>query len=128
MQLSSVLITAPIQGSVNNPGAPGAFLLKVEHGHDGEVVSAAADKNFNWNSISGICNDFWAQSDSQGNVLAMVQDIADCLVWAKENGTRFNLDKVGVLSKNLRNYSKYMIKKMFEHSILCNPSIRKHVL
>lgn len=30
----------------------------------------------------------------QGNVLGMVQDIADCLVWAQENGEKFNFDKV----------------------------------
>lgn len=33
-------------------------------------------------------------SDRQGNVLGMVQDIADCLVWARESGAKFNFDKV----------------------------------
>lgn len=33
-------------------------------------------------------------SDRQGNVLGMVQDIADCLVWARESGPKFNFDKV----------------------------------
>lgn len=33
-------------------------------------------------------------SDCQGNVLGMVQDIADCLVWAQESGPKFNFDKV----------------------------------
>lgn len=33
-------------------------------------------------------------SDLQGNVLGMVQDIADCLVWARESGPKFNFDKV----------------------------------
>lgn len=33
-------------------------------------------------------------SDRQGNVLGMVQDIADCLIWAQESGPQFNFDKV----------------------------------
>lgn len=36
-------------------------------------------------------------SDRQGNVLGMVQDIADCLVWARESAPKFNFDKVGKL-------------------------------
>lgn len=42
-------------------------------------------------------------SDCQGNVLGMVQDIADCLVWAQESGPKFNVDKV-------RNIFKYSLK------------------
>lgn len=30
----------------------------------------------------------------QGNVLNMVEDIADCLLWAREKGHLFNIDKV----------------------------------
>ncbi|KAM9392162.1 uncharacterized protein KZ484_003670 isoform 2-T3 [Pholidichthys leucotaenia] len=33
----------------------------------------------------------------KGNVLAMVQDIADCLVWAQENGRKFNFDKDNIV-------------------------------
>lgn len=33
----------------------------------------------------------------QSNVLGMVQDIADCLVWAQENGEKFNLDKNNIV-------------------------------
>lgn len=33
-------------------------------------------------------------SDRQGNNLGMVQDIADCLVWARESGPKLNFDKV----------------------------------
>ncbi|XP_024130341.1 probable isoprenylcysteine alpha-carbonyl methylesterase ICME [Oryzias melastigma] len=29
----------------------------------------------------------------KGNVVGMVQDVADCLIWAQENGPRFNFDK-----------------------------------
>lgn len=34
----------------------------------------------------------------QANVLGMVQDIADCLVWAQENGEKFSFDKVRLSS------------------------------
>lgn len=37
----------------------------------------------------------------QANVLGMVQDIADCLVWAQESGPKFNFDKV----RNILKYS-----------------------
>lgn len=33
-------------------------------------------------------------ADGQGNVLGMVQDIADCLVWARQSGAKFHFDKV----------------------------------
>ncbi|XP_041856614.1 probable isoprenylcysteine alpha-carbonyl methylesterase ICME [Melanotaenia boesemani] len=33
----------------------------------------------------------------KGNVLGMVQDIADCLVWAQENGQKFNFDKENIV-------------------------------
>lgn len=41
--------------------------------------------NLNWHLLS---------SDCQGNILAMVQDVADCLVWTQESGQNFNFDKV----------------------------------
>ncbi|XP_029960708.1 probable isoprenylcysteine alpha-carbonyl methylesterase ICME [Salarias fasciatus] len=37
-----------------------------------------------------ICPDYWTYP--KGNVLGMVQDVADCLVWAQENGRTFNFD------------------------------------
>ncbi|XP_068995023.1 uncharacterized protein [Embiotoca jacksoni] len=42
-----------------------------------------------------ICPDYCTYP--KGNVLAMVQDIADCLVWAQENGQKFNFDKDNVV-------------------------------
>ncbi|CAG08598.1 unnamed protein product [Tetraodon nigroviridis] len=38
-----------------------------------------------------VCPDYCTYP--QGNVLGMVQDIADCLVWARESGPKFNFDK-----------------------------------
>ncbi|XP_070690453.1 uncharacterized protein [Pempheris klunzingeri] len=42
-------------------------------------------------SAAVICPDY--STYPKGNVLGMVQDIADCLVWAQESGPRFNFDK-----------------------------------
>ncbi|XP_029367149.1 probable isoprenylcysteine alpha-carbonyl methylesterase ICME [Echeneis naucrates] len=42
-----------------------------------------------------ICPDYCTYP--KGNVLGMVQDIADCLVWAQESGQRFNFDKDNIV-------------------------------
>ncbi|XP_058492409.1 uncharacterized protein si:dkey-193c22.1 [Solea solea] len=42
-----------------------------------------------------ICPDYCTYP--KGNVLGMVQDIADCLVWAQESGQKFNFDKDSVV-------------------------------
>ncbi|CAN9512996.1 unnamed protein product [Ophioblennius macclurei] len=42
-----------------------------------------------------ICPDYWTYP--KGNVLGMVQDVADCLVWVRENGQKFNFDKENVV-------------------------------
>ncbi|XP_072243641.1 uncharacterized protein [Leuresthes tenuis] len=42
-----------------------------------------------------ICPDY--STYPKGNVLGMVQDIADCLVWARENGHKFNFDKDSIV-------------------------------
>ncbi|XP_029019745.1 uncharacterized protein si:dkey-193c22.1 isoform X2 [Betta splendens] len=42
-----------------------------------------------------ICPDYCIYP--KGNVLGMVQDIADCLVWAQENGEKFNFDKDSIV-------------------------------
>ncbi|XP_034547928.1 probable isoprenylcysteine alpha-carbonyl methylesterase ICMEL2 [Notolabrus celidotus] len=42
-----------------------------------------------------ICPDYCTYP--KANVLGMVQDIADCLVWAQENGAKFNFDKDNVV-------------------------------
>ncbi|XP_011614113.1 probable isoprenylcysteine alpha-carbonyl methylesterase ICMEL1 [Takifugu rubripes] len=42
-------------------------------------------------SAAVVCPDYCTYP--QGNVLGMVQDIADCLVWARESGAKFNFDK-----------------------------------
>jgi len=44
----------------------------------------------------------------QTNVLGMVQDIADCLVWAQESGQKFNFDKV----RNMFKYANCQIVKL----------------
>ncbi|XP_006810543.1 probable isoprenylcysteine alpha-carbonyl methylesterase ICME, partial [Neolamprologus brichardi] len=43
-----------------------------------------------------ICPDYCTYP--KGNVLGMVQDITDCLIWVHENGEKFNFDKVRQLS------------------------------
>ncbi|KAE8291925.1 hypothetical protein D5F01_LYC09286 [Larimichthys crocea] len=42
-----------------------------------------------------ICPDYCTYP--KGNVLGMVQDIADCLVWAQESGPKFNFDKDNIV-------------------------------
>lgn len=42
-----------------------------------------------------VCPDYWTYP--KGNVLGMVQDVADCLVWACENGHQFNYDQGNVV-------------------------------
>ncbi|XP_019907822.1 probable isoprenylcysteine alpha-carbonyl methylesterase ICMEL1 isoform X1 [Esox lucius] len=42
-----------------------------------------------------ICPDYCTYP--KGNVLCMVQDIADCLVWARESSQKFNLDKDNIV-------------------------------
>lgn len=42
-----------------------------------------------------ICPDYCTYP--KGNVLGMVQDIADCLVWAQESGLKFNFDKDNIV-------------------------------
>ncbi|XP_076006149.1 uncharacterized protein LOC143000639 [Genypterus blacodes] len=42
-----------------------------------------------------ICPDY--STFPQGNVLAMVQDVADCLIWAQENAQEFNFDKDNIV-------------------------------
>uniref|UniRef100_A0A3Q3EZW6 Si:dkey-193c22.1 n=1 Tax=Kryptolebias marmoratus TaxID=37003 RepID=A0A3Q3EZW6_KRYMA len=42
-----------------------------------------------------ICPDYCIYP--KGNVLGMVQDIADCLLWAQENGLRFDFDKDNIV-------------------------------
>ncbi|KAM9360203.1 uncharacterized protein ABDE67_000839 [Symphorus nematophorus] len=42
-----------------------------------------------------ICPDYFTYP--KGNVLGMVQDIADCLVWAQESGAKFNFDKDNIV-------------------------------
>ncbi|XP_004072197.1 probable isoprenylcysteine alpha-carbonyl methylesterase ICMEL1 [Oryzias latipes] len=38
-----------------------------------------------------VCLDY--STYPKGNVVAMLQDVADCLIWAQENGLQFNFDK-----------------------------------
>uniref|UniRef100_A0A3Q3WVT2 BD-FAE-like domain-containing protein n=1 Tax=Mola mola TaxID=94237 RepID=A0A3Q3WVT2_MOLML len=42
-----------------------------------------------------ICPDYCTYP--KGNVLGMVQDIGDCLVWARESGQKFNFDKDNIV-------------------------------
>ncbi|XP_005473627.1 probable isoprenylcysteine alpha-carbonyl methylesterase ICME [Oreochromis niloticus] len=42
-----------------------------------------------------ICPDYCTYP--KGNVLGMVQDIADCLIWAHQNGEKFNFDKDNIV-------------------------------
>ncbi|XP_026177688.1 probable isoprenylcysteine alpha-carbonyl methylesterase ICMEL2 isoform X2 [Mastacembelus armatus] len=42
-----------------------------------------------------ICPDYCTYP--KGNVLGMVQDIADCLIWVQESGQKFNFDKGNVV-------------------------------
>ncbi|KAL0979907.1 hypothetical protein UPYG_G00191430 [Umbra pygmaea] len=42
-----------------------------------------------------ICPDY--STYPKGNVLCMVQDIADCLIWVRESSKRFNLDKDNIV-------------------------------
>uniref|UniRef100_A0A3B4VK08 Si:dkey-193c22.1 n=1 Tax=Seriola dumerili TaxID=41447 RepID=A0A3B4VK08_SERDU len=42
-----------------------------------------------------VCPDYCTYP--KGNVLGMVQDIADCLVWAQESGQKFNFDKDNIV-------------------------------
>ncbi|KAM9743088.1 uncharacterized protein ACNS7B_010711 isoform 1-T5 [Menidia menidia] len=42
-----------------------------------------------------LCPDY--STYPKGNALAMVQDIADCLVWAQENGEKFHFDKDNIV-------------------------------
>ncbi|XP_005738233.1 probable isoprenylcysteine alpha-carbonyl methylesterase ICME [Pundamilia nyererei] len=42
-----------------------------------------------------ICPDYCTYP--KGNVLGMVQDIADCLIWVHENGEKFNFDKDNIV-------------------------------
>nr|XP_046243990.1 probable isoprenylcysteine alpha-carbonyl methylesterase ICMEL2 isoform X2 [Scatophagus argus] len=46
-------------------------------------------------SATVICPDYCTYP--KGNVLGMVQDIADCLVWAQESGPKFNFDKGNIV-------------------------------
>lgn len=46
-------------------------------------------------SATVICPDYCTYP--KGNVLGMVQDIADCLVWAQESGPKFNFDKDNIV-------------------------------
>ncbi|CAB1319208.1 unnamed protein product, partial [Coregonus sp. 'balchen'] len=46
-------------------------------------------------SATVICPDYCTYP--KGNVLCMVQDIADCLVWARENSHKFNFDKDNIV-------------------------------
>ncbi|XP_056136332.1 uncharacterized protein si:dkey-193c22.1 [Lampris incognitus] len=46
-------------------------------------------------SATVICPDY--STYPKGNVLAMVQDIADCLVWARESAQMFNFDKDNIV-------------------------------
>lgn len=41
----------------------------------------------------------------QGNVLNMVQDICDSLLWVRERGQTFNLDKVSVKLQSTVNFT-----------------------
>nr|XP_029534905.1 probable isoprenylcysteine alpha-carbonyl methylesterase ICMEL1 [Oncorhynchus nerka] len=45
-------------------------------------------------SATVICPDYCTYP--KGNVLCMVQDIADCLIWARDSGHKFNFDKVSL--------------------------------
>ncbi|KAM3611738.1 uncharacterized protein V6R79_023364 [Siganus canaliculatus] len=42
-----------------------------------------------------ICPDY--STYPKGNVLGMVQDIADCLIWAQESASKFNFDKDNIV-------------------------------
>uniref|UniRef100_A0A3B3UR48 Si:dkey-193c22.1 n=1 Tax=Poecilia latipinna TaxID=48699 RepID=A0A3B3UR48_9TELE len=42
-----------------------------------------------------ICPDYCTYPE--GNVLAMVQDIADCLIWVQENGQKFSFDEDNII-------------------------------
>lgn len=42
-----------------------------------------------------VCPDYWTYP--KGNVLGMVQDVADCLAWARDNGEKFNFDKGNIV-------------------------------
>ncbi|XP_029296424.1 probable isoprenylcysteine alpha-carbonyl methylesterase ICME [Cottoperca gobio] len=46
-------------------------------------------------SATVICPDYFTYP--KGNVLGMIQDIADCLVWAQESGHKFNFDKDNIV-------------------------------
>ncbi|XP_049435430.1 uncharacterized protein si:dkey-193c22.1 isoform X2 [Epinephelus fuscoguttatus] len=46
-------------------------------------------------SATVVCPDYFTYP--KGNVLGMVQDIADCLVWAQESGHKFNFDKDNIV-------------------------------
>ena len=53
-------------------------------------------------------------AEFQGNVLCMVQDITDCLVWARENDKKYNFDKVNDLKhKSWLANMNYIISKSF---------------
>ncbi|XP_023198929.1 probable isoprenylcysteine alpha-carbonyl methylesterase ICMEL2 [Xiphophorus maculatus] len=42
-----------------------------------------------------VCPDYCTYP--KGNVLMMIQDIADCLIWAQENGQKFSFDKNNII-------------------------------
>uniref|UniRef100_A0A3P9NWK4 Si:dkey-193c22.1 n=1 Tax=Poecilia reticulata TaxID=8081 RepID=A0A3P9NWK4_POERE len=42
-----------------------------------------------------VCPDYCTYP--KGNVLMMIQDIADCLIWAQENGQKFSFDKDNIV-------------------------------
>ncbi|XP_029135165.2 uncharacterized protein si:dkey-193c22.1 isoform X1 [Labrus bergylta] len=46
-------------------------------------------------SATVICPDYFTYP--KANVLGMVQDIADCLIWARESGAKFNFDKDNIV-------------------------------
>ncbi|KAL4623282.1 putative isoprenylcysteine alpha-carbonyl methylesterase ICMEL2 [Arapaima gigas] len=46
-------------------------------------------------SAAVVCPDY--STHPKGNVLNMVQDVADCLVWLKENGHMFNIDTKSIV-------------------------------
>ncbi|XP_045551379.1 uncharacterized protein si:dkey-193c22.1 isoform X1 [Salmo salar] len=46
-------------------------------------------------SATVICPDYCTYP--KGNVLCMVQDIADCLIWARDSGHKFNFDKDNIV-------------------------------
>lgn len=59
-------------------------------------------------------------SDRQGNVLGMVQDIIDCLVWAQESAAKFNFDKVRKLSDCTGTQSEYLSFRRLTLNALCS--------